>query len=483
MVVAGLVVRATGLGHSAFWNDEAWVALSTRVEGLSQFWLSLAVTPPAWAAALRPLAALPLAPETALRLLPLGFGALAPWAAWRAGATFGGGAVAGLAAAAIVAQDPLAIAYSRELKPYTAEAFLCLLALALAIRAADGRRAADLGRLAVVLVVAAPLAHAALLVAPPILAALLAAALARRDRRHAGRVAIAALGVGATHAAYYALVLRPRLHESLVRYFDASYVPAEASWDAARFVVANVAGQMAFAWGADATLPALVALGAAAAAGLVSRVAALALALLVAELVVLSAAGALPFDQTRISHFAVTALNAGAAAAAVAIVRRAWARPALRPVALAAAAAGAWVVATQVDRAPMIHRPEELGPLVGIVESRRQPGDGVLLYERSGFVWAYYARATPRLLPDPRVTVGFRPDLDAAVTVVDGRAPGASVARALARHPRVWFVGSRFRPGDDDRIRAAIEARAVLLAAETRPGALLLLAARRPAFP
>src|SRR4030095_4641077 len=71
VALAGAALRLTGFGQHGFWNDEAWVAVSTRGEGLGQFLLALGVTPIAWAALLRPLALLPGPPEVMLRLLPL----------------------------------------------------------------------------------------------------------------------------------------------------------------------------------------------------------------------------------------------------------------------------------------------------------------------------------------------------------------------------------------------------------------------------
>ena len=44
----GIGLRLSDLGTYGFWNDEAWVALCTRVQGLPQFWLSLSVTPVLW---------------------------------------------------------------------------------------------------------------------------------------------------------------------------------------------------------------------------------------------------------------------------------------------------------------------------------------------------------------------------------------------------------------------------------------------------
>ena len=53
LALAGVALRLRAFGQFGFWNDEAWVALSTRVDDFEQFWLSLSVTPVLWAATLR----------------------------------------------------------------------------------------------------------------------------------------------------------------------------------------------------------------------------------------------------------------------------------------------------------------------------------------------------------------------------------------------------------------------------------------------
>ena len=81
------------------------------------------------------------------------------------------------------------------------------------------------------------------------------------------------------------------------------------------------------------------------------------------------------------------------------------------------------------------------------LEIERRPGDRVLLYERSAFVWGYYRAKPPVLLPAPALANGFVVALDdPSVIVVRGDDVEEPVARALAGGGRVWFVGSRLRP-------------------------------------
>src|SRR5947207_756405 len=119
IALAALAYRVQDLGRYGFWNDEAWVALSTRVAGFTQFWLSLSTTPILWAAALGPLARIGIAPEVALRLLPLLFAVLTVWAAYRAGVRQAG-LVGGMLALVAIGFAPASTQYPKALKHYGA---------------------------------------------------------------------------------------------------------------------------------------------------------------------------------------------------------------------------------------------------------------------------------------------------------------------------------------------------------------------------
>jgi hypothetical protein len=108
----GVALRVWEVGRPGFWTDEAWVAISTRVSGAVHFLVSLSVTPILWAALLRPLACLPLAPEISLRLLPLGFGLATLWLAWWLGGRLAGHPLGGLLGLALVAVDPVSVSLS-----------------------------------------------------------------------------------------------------------------------------------------------------------------------------------------------------------------------------------------------------------------------------------------------------------------------------------------------------------------------------------
>src|SRR4029077_10262933 len=101
---------------------------------------------------------------------PVGFGFATLCRAWHLGGRLADHPLGGLLALAVVAVDPVSVLWSQQLKPYTAEAAMALLALLAADRVARRARGADVVRLALVLTIGTALSNVQLLVAPPILA-------------------------------------------------------------------------------------------------------------------------------------------------------------------------------------------------------------------------------------------------------------------------------------------------------------------------
>jgi hypothetical protein len=477
--LAALVYRLRDFGRYGFWNDEAWVALATRVEGLAQFWLSLSTTPLLWAVALEPLSWLPAPPELTLRLLPFVFSLLTLWAAYRTGSHLGGTA-GGILALAAIGFDPESIEWAKVLKQYSAEGFFALLAFHQASAFSRGHRVRDLLWLAVVLVVGFAFSNAQLFIAPPLLAALLADALAAGDLRRARMVGAAAAVVGACALAFVDLVVFPHLTASLTELWHGAYVPP-GSGPALRFIGGSLARMLLPTWGQPALVVGAVALTALAALVRDQRPVILALVLLVAELAALSAVHVVPFDVTRVMLFALTIVNVYLAGAAGSLAAWLWRRR-LWPAAVVIVAVLAAAIATHrrwtaLGRAAQV---EDLGPLVRRLEAERQADDGVLVYERSLYVYAYYQRRTPLLVPNPQLPIGYALRIDDPdFALVEGRNARTVVPRAFADHRRVWFVGSRFRRGEEaEHIIALLLERGTLVAQDTRQNALLLLIAR-----
>ncbi|HEV7734867.1 MAG TPA: glycosyltransferase family 39 protein [Candidatus Binatia bacterium] len=478
VALVGVGYRWHDLSRWGFWNDEAWVAISTRVEGLSQFLLSMATTPVLWGALLRPLALLPHA-ELSLRLLPFAWSVLTLWLAWRLGTRLAGHALGGLFAVALVALDPASIQWAKQLKQYSAEAALILATLLAADASIRDRR--GLRWLGLLLAVGATVSNAQILAAPPVLAIVLIATLVRRDGLPARRVALLTLVVGLFDVAWYALVLRPGMPASLHDYYAEGYLPTGS------VAVTAAAARAAF----DRLLvPGLGAYGvwvaAAAVVGLVgdprTRSVALVVGLLVLEIVALSALQVVPLGIVRTSLFLITALLVLTGAAAARATMALWTRPLLRPVAVVGLVALGIVVGRDRPWAAMasVERPEDVGPLIQELEAARMPDDRVLLYARTAFVWGYYQAKIPVLDRNELVTVGFVPRLDdPAVIVIDGANFPAGIDRAVAGAPRVWFVGSRFAGTDETRIGYAIAAKTYIDHTERRERALLLRARPR----
>jgi hypothetical protein len=467
-----VAARLSELGAWAFSNDEAWVALSTRVDGVGQWWLAISTTPVAWAGLVK-LVSLVSSHEAALRAIPFLFGCLTMVVAFLLGRRVAGHPLGGVLALAAVAFDPLAIAYAKNLKQYTAEAFFCLLAVERTVAFGEhpGRR--PLVLLALVLVAGLGFTNSQLVVAPATFGALLLDAALRRDGRMLRDVAIAAAGVGVCAGLFFWLVVFPRMPPASNEYWGRQvYVPIAR--DALAVAWRGIAWTLTRALGAPLAPLALVCL-ALTAVSRRARVAAAVLVFLVLETIGLSMLRIVTVSQPRILLFLTTALVTLAAASVGLAVVRAWHRPIAGIVAVAALALVVYDFArTRAWRE--LGRPmslEDAGPLVRRIEKERRPGDVVLVHRGTGFVFAFYQTATPVLVPSKVVAVGYVPSPpDPSVTFVDDREVEARARAAMDRGARVWFVASRLRAPRERRMREAL----------ARVGAATLHARRHSAF-
>jgi hypothetical protein len=472
--------RLSELGTWGLSNDEAWVALATRVEGLQQFWLAIAMTPVGWAALLKGVTVVFGGSELALRAVPFAFGCLSMRAALDAGRRVTGHWLGGVAALAAVAFDPLGITYGRILKQYTAEAFFCILAIDRAAVFAARRRRRDLLVLTLVLAGGLAFANTQLFLAPPVLATLLVHAIVRRDRRAIGDVLVATVAVGLWDALYYRVLIAPRLPTVFDAYWGAqvylSTDPQAAAtllWQRLGWALVPALGPRGFALGMVCVLVGCLAPRA--------RVALLALVLLVAEIVALSMLHRFPVSQPRILVFVTTALAAFGAAAIALVVVRAFTR-------VMASAIGCVLVALLVyDFAgahawralPRTMAVEDVGPPVRLVERDRLPTDVVLEHQSTLFIYAYYQRATPVLDPLPSISVGWVPRRpDARVVLVNDDDMEAQARTALAAGSRVWLLASRLRAPREKRLRDTFATLGPPTRDERRPGAFLLMVGR-----
>ena len=474
--LAGVALRVWAVGRPGFWTDEAWVAISTRVSGVVQFLVSLSHTPILWVALLRPLACLPLSPEISLRLLPLGFGIATLWLAWRLGGQLAGHPLGGLLGLAVVAIDPVSVLWSQQLKPYTAEAAMALLAFLAADAAVRRARAADVVVLALVLALGTTCSNAQLLVAPPILAALAARALLRGDGAALRRIMLAGTTILLWNAVWFVLFMRAWL-APMQSYWSSELAPLTDPAALVTYAHQSFGRLLGPGLGVHGTWLALSGL----AVLLVwpgARWAVLALILLAAELITLSAAGSFPLDVQRTGLFVSTLFQVATGAAVGGLAVRLWTRKRLRPVAVAIPVLFALEIVRDHEWPPYPQvQAEDLGPLVREMERDRQPGDHVLLYANSVFIWGYYQAHTPKLLQaGEHLAGGFNVSVDDPdVTLVRRDDVDPAIARAFTGTRRVWFLGSRFKPGDEMLLRARLATKGRVVREEHRERALLLL--------
>ena len=475
----GIAFRLVSFGQFGFWTDEAYVALTTRVTSPAEFWLATGPTPLAWAASLR-LVAPWQPPEVGLRVVPLLFGVGTLALAWRFGVRAGASATAGVVALAAIAFDPVSVAYAKEFKQYGAEAFFALLAFVCLAETTRRPSAGATARLALALAIGVLFSNSQLLVAPPVLLALLGAAFARRDGAGIRWALVAIAAVGTWMGAWYFLVMVPHLRPRLTEVFANAFVPRHSVADAAAFVWTVTTERLGITLGPVGWSVGFAALVVAAFAESSFRPVTAALVLLFAETVGLSVAGRVPFSEPRAVLFLYTTMAAVLGAAL------GWtAAPARRrlPRILAAVTLMGLAVdfAARTDWRALVvpQRVEDVGPLVRTVEAARGPEDVVLVYWRSRYVWAYYQRAQPRLVPVFANAVGYVPAIDdPRVRLVENANAADVVGDAFADAAVVWFVGSRL--GFDAAVlQSVLVQHGNVTQRETRENALLLRLERR----
>jgi hypothetical protein len=483
IALAGVAVRAHALGHWGFSTDEAWVALMTRTTDARQLWLSFGTSPLGWGGLVWLCHLLPLAPETALRVVPCVAGCLCLWAAWRGGDRFAGHPVGGIAAMVVIAFDPLSVGYAKFLKPYTTEVLLALLAVERVGTYAETGRPRDLDILCVILCLGLPFSQGHLLLGPPLLASLGTIAVVRGERRQAASIGVAALLVGVVAGLYYVALIAPRMVPGLDTYWSRqTYLPATNPMRALALLHQRARIDLGRFLGPWLVVPSLVALAAVAPTTRRRAAIVLALALLVVELTALSMAHMVPVSQPRVLLFAHATLAAYGAAAIATAARIVGRRPPVIGWALLVLVAAAWAVPHPWSRVGPTVGVEEVRSLVRVIETNRRPTDRVLVHQSALFPYAYHQRWMGRLLPAGTGT-GFIPGLgDPRAAVVGPATVRGQAIRALRDAPRVWLIGSRLRPSLVASIRRELEAAGRVTLERHAPGAFLFLVerARRP---
>lgn len=483
-VLIAVLSLATFLVHDVgyllrlpFWTDEAWVAISTKLP-LHQLLRVTASTPVGWSLLLR---LFPFGGEQGLRLVPLAFAALTVAAAyvfartlpWRSPVIARLAAVLSALAALLV---PSALLRD-DLKQYTADAFVTVLVLYATSRVEAVRSRRRLVGLAVLVVVAFFFSAVAAFVGAAAFAGLLLVAAGRAQWRQAGEVAAAGAGAGVLLAAVYLLVYRPGTPPGLRTYWSAYYVPVGQGWAASwRFLSGGFHSMAEYlGMGPLALVGVLVVAGVAGTVALGRTAVAVAVPLLLVEMVLLSAAGQYPLFDLRTSHFLTTAVAVtaalGAAHGCALLTRWHVAAPVLATVVVGAMFVlnGRGEIRAEVINQPAPHA-EDLRSPTAYLASNLRPQDVVVVNMLSSWGFAYYwPHGSPSIEPvtsNLQRFVAVFPDRPGIVVATDRtqQAVDDAVSRAAAlvagRGPqtRIFFLHQHLMDGEEGFFTAAFAA-------------------------
>ena len=484
LTAAVLVVHDIGQAfHHSFWNDEAWVAVTTRYP-LSDLRVTTSSTPIGWSFLLR---LVPWGGPERLRLVPLLFLAAAVVLAWRLARTLPWpsrlpAVGAGLTAAYATLMTP-SMLVRNDLKQYTADA-----AVVLGLFLATSRLEREWSRRNLaVLAAGAPVgmlfSHAAAFAGVAILGAVVAVQLVRRDWRRTLESLAASVAAAVAMLVVYEAFDSPAVVPGLTQYWRHAYLPTDRGFG-------GVTDFFRAQWKLSATYfglgPAWLALllvvaGVVTVFRLRRPVTALAVPVLALEMVVLSAAKKYPLLDPRTSTFlcVLAAVLAAIGVAGIATlldarVRR-WAagRPAGRPAGIVAAVVAIVVAAglftAHAQKYVRWDLPaDRMKPQITYVDRHSAPSDAVVVNASGAMSFAYYwTHDRPAVL---RSDVNLQRYLPAyprqpRIAIATGYAP-ADVAAALQRavawaaeHPgaRIWLI-ERKRPSEVHVWLAALRA-------------------------
>ena len=460
-----------------FWNDEAWVALTTRFP-LSQLPDTTSSTPIGWSLLLR---LVTWNDGESSRLLTLAFAALAVAAGYWLARGLGwpdrfSATMAGTLAGLSVLLVP-AMLQRDDLKQYTADACVTLLILALTSRLERDWSRRNLGLLTGVVGLSILVSDPAVFVGVAAFAALVLVQLVRRDWRRLAEAVVAGVVAAVLLAGLYkAFVATAATDLGASSHWDAFYVPVGQGLHASIAWILRLIGLMRADFGLGPALVAvpLVLAGLVTAFVLARPATALAAAALLPEMVVLSALKLYPFGDPRTSTFLVVAIVAIAAigvAGIAAAARRqlsgglAWLVPA---VVAAAAVAGLLVTAAPDVRSHSIP-PEDVRDQATYVAAHARPDDVILVNLNSNWGFAYYwPDGQPARRASAAVRQGYEayfPDQPRIVVARDRdlAAVRAALTAALARvRPgscaTIWLVRSHVIPAEQAAWAATLKA-------------------------
>jgi len=441
--------------HQSFWVDESWVADSVR-GSIGQTPSLSSSTPLGWTFLLR---LVPFGGPERLRLVPLGFAMLTAAAGYSFGRELGLGRFStGILTGAAALLSP-AMLERDDLKQYTAEAFACLVVLILAARAENEWRTRRLVAIAATASVGMLFANTVIFVGVAAMAGLGLECLARRQYRRLGEVAIASAGMLVVAVVSYLTLIRPQVTPRLVAYWNAFYMPTKSTSAGAGFLHQQFHGLAPYMGSGWLPLDAAGALAGIAALVWLRRFAlAVMLPIILAIVIVASAARKYPFGDLRTSTFWLVLIPVLMAVAVAAAGRLATVIDRRVPALVAAVALAVWVAATlpfmRVHPIPV----EDVHSEVSYLEGHYRPGDVVIVSYGASFGFAYYYPAQPtfpagggpndHVIAYPQlpwlVVLTKRQAVDIAGALATGRAKIA--AEPVGTRGRIWIVRSHQAP-------------------------------------
>jgi hypothetical protein len=438
--------------RQSFWVDEAWVADTVRASVRLTPSLSSSA-PLGWTYLLR---LVPFGGPERLRLVPLAFAMLAAAAGYLFGRELGLGRYStGILTGAGALLSP-AMLEQNDLKQYTAEAFACLLVWVLVARAENEWRTRRLVAIAATASVGMLFSNTVIFVGVAAMASLAIECLIRRQYRRLPGLAAASAGMLVVGLVIYETLVRPNVTPTLVAYWDPFYAPTGSLSGAIAFVhrgFHELAPYMGFRWLA---LDAAGVLAGIAALVWLRRVAlAVMFPIMLAIVVVASAARKYPFGDPRTSTFWLVLVPVLTAVAVAAVGRLATTIDRRMPALVAVVALVIWVpVARPYIRVHSIPV-EDVHSEVTYLQAHFRPGDTVIVSYGASYGFAYYYPAQPSFPADaygPNGHVVAYPRLPWMVVLTRRRAVDISHALAAARakiaaepagaRGRIWIVRS-----------------------------------------
>ena len=438
-----------------FWLDESWVAISTRIP-VTEVPDHTSATPVGFTLLMR---AVSWTGDQGHRLLPLAFSAgsvaaaycLARLLAWRDRRQ---AVLAGVLAGGAALLVPAAL-FRNDLKQFTAEAFAVLAVLALTANVERRWTRRSLVALAAGVVAAKLLAHTVVFVGSAAFFSLAVVAAAGRRWRQAGEVLAAGAAAAVGVVAIYLAFDRRSDTVELQEYWRDFFPPRDRGWSGFQDYLVDHFEQIRPYLGLGETwLTALLVL-----AGIVTlaiagrRAVALAVPVLLVEMLVTGAAKQYPLLDLRTSHFLLVTVAVVAALGVAGLAGLAGRVPFLASLGVAAIAGALYVNETEPHLRGHTSIPaSDVPSQVRYIEEHRRPGDAIAVNLRGGFGFGYYWRADrPRLTPQPDLLQGWSVSYPASSGIVvarHGNYPAIEAAlRSAWRYARegsgrMWIVRS-----------------------------------------